>query len=373
MEKSLIKRWNSITPSLEGRTRLGWFAYVLLALPFLIIVLDNNGQDLAKYFSEFTTSILPKSFTSVELIKKLVTKSSNLFLFIFLPILVTTFFELFRKGLNFKNFKDSSLGRLAISEGFKGADVWYWLLNIFQSKFPFLLTFFTLGTSVINSGAEKSILSTFDNLYSSILPFENTFAYSVILIIGILLQELVGYVRHRTIHTVPFFWDLHEFHHSATEMTIFSQWRIAPVESIFLDSLQIPFAVFFGLMISKSVAEGSLAVLIIYVFHSIIGSIYTYYGHSSLKIVYPKPISYIIQSPSCHWLHHSANPDHFNCNFGGTYTLWDKLFGTFLDESHLKDITGFGVENTEYNKHHPLYSYLILPVKRIAKRVKNIF
>jgi sterol desaturase/sphingolipid hydroxylase (fatty acid hydroxylase superfamily) len=309
---------------------------------------------------------------SVDLIKKLVTKSSNLFLFIFLPILVTTFFELFKKGLNFNNFKDSSVGRLAISEGSKGADIWYWLLNIFQTKFPVLLTFFTLGTSVINSGAEKSIFSTFDKLYSSILPFENIFAYSLILVIGILLQELVGYVRHRIIHTVPFFWDLHEFHHSATEMTIFSQFRIAPVESIFLDSLQIPFAVFFGLMISKSLAEGSFVVLTIYVVHSILGSIYTYYGHSSLKIVYPKPISYVIQSPSCHWLHHSANPDHFNCNFGATYTFWDKLFGTFLDESNLDDINGFGVEDTEYNKHHPLYSYLILPVIRITKRIRNL-
>lgn len=370
---SPIKNWNSSTPSLEGRTGFGWGAYFLIAIPFLIIVLNNNGKEVALYFSEFIKSIFPSTLLNISIFEKAVIKSSNLFLFIFLPILVTTFFELCRKGLNFKNFKNSSVGRLTISEGYKCADVWYWLLNIFQSKFPFLLTFFTLGTSVINTGAEKNLLSSFDQLYSSIFPFQNSFAYSIILICGILLQELIGYIRHRIIHTVEFFWDLHEFHHSATEMTIFSQFRIAPVESIFIDFLQIPFAVFFGLMISKSLADGSSTVLIIYLVHSVIGSIYTYYGHSSLKIVYPRPISFFLQSPSCHWLHHSANPKHFNCNFGATYTLWDKLFGTFLDESHLKDIDGFGVEDTEYNKHHPLYSYLILPVLRITKRIKKLF
>ena len=66
-------------------------------------------------------------------------------------------------------------------------------------------------------------------------------------------------------------------------------------------------------------------------------------------------------SPSLHWLHHSDNPKHFNTNFGVNFTFWDKLFGTYLDESHLSEINQVGIQNSKYNKHHPIYSYFVLP------------
>ncbi len=368
------KIWSDSSPSLEERNPLRWISYAVIAIPFLVIVLNNNGQNTAEIFREFINSFIPSNLTQINILQALINKFSNLFLFLGLPILITTLFELTRRNSNFiNNFWSSSVGRIKFSEGFYAADIWYWLLNIFQSKSPLLLTFFTLGFSSVNSGIEKNIYTLFENLYISIFYFQNTFAYSLILISGILFQELISYWRHRILHTVDFFWDLHEFHHSATEMTIFSQFRVSPIESIFLDTLQIPFSIFYGLMISKSLSEGSNLVLGIYIVHSVLGSLYTYYGHSSLKLIYPRPISLIVQSPACHWLHHSTNPKHFNCNLGGTYTIWDKLFGTFLDESNLNDITGFGVENTEYNKHHPLYSYIFLPVFKIIKRFKLIF
>ena len=54
------------------------------------------------------------------------------------------------------------------------------------------------------------------------------------------------------------------------------------------------------------------------------------------------------------------------------FPFWDKIFGTYLDESHLKDITGFGVEGTKYNNFHPLYSYFVLPILKIRKSI-NLF
>ena len=51
-------------------------------------------------------------------------------------------------------------------------------------------------------------------------------------------------------------------------------------------------------------------------------------------------------SPSLHLIHHSNNPKHFDKNFGFVFVFWDKLFGTYLDETNLKEIHGFGVEGT---------------------------
>ena len=50
-------------------------------------------------------------------------------------------------------------------------------------------------------------------------------------------------------------------------------------------------------------------------------------------------------SPALHWIHHSINPNHYDKNLGMKFPFWDKLFGTYLDESHLKDIHAYGVEN----------------------------
>jgi sterol desaturase/sphingolipid hydroxylase (fatty acid hydroxylase superfamily) len=36
----------------------------------------------------------------------------------------------------------------------------------------------------------------------------------------------------------------------------------------------------------------------------------------------------VLVSPRFHRLHHSAEPDHRERNFGMTYSFWDRLFGT---------------------------------------------
>ena len=45
-------------------------------------------------------------------------------------------------------------------------------------------------------------------------------------------------------------------------------------------------------------------------------------------------------SPSLHWIHHSINPEHHDKNLGFVFPFWDKIFGTYLDESHIKNISG---------------------------------
>ena len=95
-----------------------------------------------------------------------------------------------------------------------------------------------------------------------------------------------------------------------------------------------------------------------------------YLGHTSTKIIYPKFISCFLLSPSLHWLHHSTNPNHFDKNFGTLLSCWDILFGTYLSEKHIKDIDGYGIKNSEYEKYHPVYSATILPVIKTYRLIK---
>ena len=187
----------------------------------------------------------------------------------------------------------------------------------------------------------------------------------------ILLADFLNYIRHRTEHTIPLLWDLHEFHHSATEMTILSNYRNVPLIDILFTPLSVPFNIFSGLIINEYLSRGLVIPLYVFLFDSIVRYSFLFLGHSSLKIIYPKPFSFFLLSPALHWLHHSDNPKHFDKNFGSKYTFWDKLFGTYLGPSHLKDLVGFGVNKTQYNKYHPLYSYCILPYNKLIKRIKS--
>ena len=116
--------------------------------------------------------------------------------------------------------------------------------------------------------------------------------------------------------------------------------------------------------------QGYVLPIYIYIIYTLLGFVHAYVGHSSLFLIYPKPISYILFSPSLHWIHHSENENHYDKNFGFVFPFWDKLFGTYLGESHLKDITNFGVKDSQYNKFHPLYSYFVLPILKIKRRLQ---
>tara|TARA_B100000678_G_scaffold12331_1_gene9673 strand:- start:577 stop:897 length:321 start_codon:yes stop_codon:yes gene_type:complete len=46
----------------------------------------------------------------------------------------------------------------------------------------------------------------------------------------------------------------------------------------------------------------------------------------------PKWISYIFVTPSHHRVHHGKNAHYLDKNYGSTFIIWDRMFGTFQPE-----------------------------------------
>ncbi len=293
------------------------------------------------------------------------------FLTILAPYFFVTLLETFRAFENNAiSIYDLSFLRIKISEGSKFADLWYFVLSQFFNRISFLTVFITIGFSQINS----ELRNWFDSLYTSIVPVPSSEIFAVlILLIALITNDFLEYWRHRLAHRIPFIWDLHEFHHSATQMTMLSESRHTPLERVFIDPISIPIGVFTGLLINQILLKGFKVAFCIYLIDATVGFFTSYLGHSSLKIIFPKPFSFIFMSPAHHWLHHSINPAHYDCNFSEKYVFFDKIFGTFLDLENIKDIQGFGVKDTEYNKYHPLYSYAILPINKLFRRVRFLY
>ena len=60
--------------------------------------------------------------------------------------------------------------------------------------------------------------------------------------------------------------------------------------------------------------------------------LYQYWIHTETIDKLPAPIEAVFNTPSHHRVHHGANPQYLDKNYGGILILWDKLFGTFEPE-----------------------------------------
>ena len=105
---------------------------------------------------------------------------------------------------------------------------------------------------------------------------------------------------------------MHEFHHSATEMTLLNIYRDLPLVKSIIYPITIPLTALTSVLFAMSLSQNYQIPVAIFILVRTIGQSVTILGHSSLKVIYPKPISLIFFSPACHWIHHSINKENYD-------------------------------------------------------------
>tara|TARA_B100001287_G_scaffold89219_1_gene74756 strand:+ start:1807 stop:2655 length:849 start_codon:yes stop_codon:yes gene_type:complete len=144
------------------------------------------------------------------------------------------------------------------------------------------------------------------------LPLWAMWALSFILI------DLVFYFYHRMSHRISFLWAIHMSHHSSQEMNFavsFRQAWFGPVS-------KIPFFMvlpLIGLDPTIIAVAGALSTL------------WGIVGHTQM-INKLGPLELILNTPSHHRVHHGANSQYIDKNYGNLLIIWDKMFGTFEPE-----------------------------------------
>ena len=53
-------------------------------------------------------------------------------------------------------------------------------------------------------------------------------------------------------------------------------------------------------------------------------------------------LEWLIVTPRYHHIHHSANPTHYRSNLGSLLTVWDRIFGTYLNPAKVTQQLTFG-------------------------------
>ncbi len=154
------------------------------------------------------------------------------------------------------------------------------------------------------------------------------------------LDDFTYYWFHRMNHEVRFFWAGHVPHHSAIKMNFGTALRQGVGERVhkFFFWMWLPLLGFDPLMMFTVIS---------------INLFYQFWVHTELVDKLARPIEFIFNTPSHHRVHHASNIRYLDCNHGGVFIIWDRLFGTFSEEKeNEKPIYGL-TENI--TSHHPVH------------------
>ena len=219
--------------------------------------------------------------------------------------------------------------------------------------FGFYIAFYT----------DEFLTDTFGFPMESIGIIQTLVFYTIVLTV---LNDLFSYLIHFCMHKVPFLWEFHKIHHSATSLNPLTQYRIHPFELIInnIRSILI-FGLVTGLFDYLSAHQiDKLVFLGVNIFHFIFLLLGANLRHSHVKLKYPKFLEYILISPFQHQIHHSDNPKHFNKNMGSKFAIWDWMLGSLVLSKSVGRIS-FGVDKDD-SKFDSLFKNLFNPFKAIA-------
>lgn len=134
-------------------------------------------------------------------------------------------------------------------------------------------------------------------------------------VIFLVLSDFLLYWGHRLFH-LDFLWPTHAIHHSPTEVDWTAAYRFHPVNLMLGPWLVTTVLIFLGISAQNILFIAPIEVVM------------SFFVHANLHVTLG-PLKYLIASPVFHRWHHTLKGELGTKNFGGIFSLWDVLFGTF--------------------------------------------
>lgn len=185
--------------------------------------------------------------------------------------------------------------------------------------------FFTLTTIVVNFPLAYFLLKTSDwavnNDFGLInwLPEMPLWLY---VFLGVLLLDLIGaYTAHLVEHKVKPLWMVHLVHHSDHNVDTTTANRHHPLESVIR---------YLFTLIGVFIVGAPIGIIMLYQSLSVVLS---QFNHANIRLPrkVDKALSYVIVSPDMHKVHHHFVLPYTDSNYGNIFSIWDRLFGTYME------------------------------------------
>ena len=142
--------------------------------------------------------------------------------------------------------------------------------------------------------------------------------------------EFSYYWFHRSSHRINWFWSAHVVHHSDDQMNLSTAMRQSLLYSV------TGWWLFFVPIMLLGVHP-----VWVFFFYAL-DLIYQFFIHTETVGKLPKWIEYIFDTPSNHRAHHGTNGVYIDRNYGGVIILFDRWFGTYVEEDPLNNPVNYG-------------------------------
>ncbi|WBL21293.1 sterol desaturase family protein [Zunongwangia sp. HRR-M8] len=153
-------------------------------------------------------------------------------------------------------------------------------------------------------------------------------------ILCFVILDFCRYWAHRYGHEINFLWATHVTHHNSEKYNLSTSFRLSWTQQI---------KVIFFIPISFL----GFNPIVFFICHQI-AVLYQFWIHTELIDRMPKWFSFFFVTPSHHRVHHGRNEQYLDKNYGSTFIIWDRLFGTFEPERE-KSIYGIIDQPKHFN------------------------
>lgn len=147
------------------------------------------------------------------------------------------------------------------------------------------------------------------------------------LIYGYVAWELSHFVYHYLAHKVRLLWCLHSTHHAPQTMNLSVTYAHFFLEGPYADVIRTSICIVLGV---------NPALLFFIMFIDGTWGAFIHAGENILKDGRLGFMQRFILTPSHHRVHHAKNPLYIDTNFCNLLNIWDRVFGTYIDEK--KDV-----------------------------------
>lgn len=254
---------------------------------------------------------------------------------VFTPVFVVAIFII----LVLERFIPVHLEQKILSIGFMHDSVWLVLGLLFEG---IVVTVYT--------GWLKALTTT----HMSFLTIESISHLPEIwlFLLGILVTDFLAWFQHWVKHKVPWFWYIHEVHHSQREINLFTDFRFHFIEYLISRVIVIVPLVALGISTPK---------IVIY---TVFSTWFTRFYHANIKTNLGI-VRYILVTPQSHRVHHSIEESHQDKNFGVIFSFWDRLFKTQCEDCSVYPETGIKDTDFPLEQETSLLSLIVTPLQQL--------
>jgi sterol desaturase/sphingolipid hydroxylase (fatty acid hydroxylase superfamily) len=185
-----------------------------------------------------------------------------------------------------------------------------------------------------------------------------------------LAYEFAYWLDHWLSHKVPVLWDFHKVHHTAESLSMLTNYRVHPVDTIVFYNIAAACtgltAALLGFALGRPIDPAAVGIVSLAIF---VGSqTLSHLQHSHLWISLPGRLGRWLLSPAHHQIHHSIAVRHYDRNFGSTIAIFDRMFGTLHLPTATREPMTFGVTGIDYDP-HGFRGAVLMPFVDAARRI----